>query len=820
MRDLNIRQRLLAAFIAAAFLSLFLGAMSAYTIRLLNNNLRSSSSELKSNVESELSSMHAQNAISEMASRILSASDSRDLKSINPSGTLDDLEKDGTKVDDGTRRNLVALYQARLNYLTTRETLDANMSVFMDKAQNLSTLVGESMSVVRDETVTKATKNQESISSKTDSTTKATLSELAKTSSTTMDDTVLVLQLRGKVLELEVATDSYLRAPSKDKVEKISKILADIAASFKKIPENVAGAFEVSEMNGLRDKAAEILTGKDGIVNQAVPAPASITALQQTLSDLDGKLMELADNTVFDGSNNLSNYIQQVSDNLGKSLGTLIQTQKDANISLDAVSRLQQTTASVKATLDRLLVLVQDASLKCSDASVKALRSESPALIAKLNSDRAEIVENLKKLGKDDMAAEIDEGLGDILKKASGKNGIVEQTYMAAGAYNSSISANAAINASLADANRESTNSFRNFTDRITNAMQDKISEGGVWMKVQLVFVVFIFAAAIGLGLWIGASVSKRLGAAVVQLFGLSQTLSSSAASISESSEEQATMASEQAASLEESSSTVEEISSMAARNNDAVREATKISTDVLSATDEGTKKMTAMSGTINDMNNASAQISKIIRAIDEIAFQTNILALNAAVEAARAGEAGAGFAVVAEEVRSLALRSKTAAQETEQIIARNTSLTQEGVKMCASVAESLTQIRERINNLDGLIREIANASQEQTTGLNQINQALATTSSATQKNAALAEQGASSAEELNNEAEKLIKTIDSLSRLSGVAMDGSSHVTLSIQEAYEEKKQPSIESGAKAKADHALTASGENDDRKHHFLT
>ena len=279
-------------------------------------------------------------------------------------------------------------------------------------------------------------------------------------------------------------------------------------------------------------------------------------------------------------------------------------------------------------------------------------------------------------------------------------------------------------------------------------------------------------------------------------------------------------MASEQAASLEESSSTVEEISSMAERNNDAVREAAGISSDVLGATDEGAKKMQAMSRTMDDMSKASAQIGKIIRAIDEIAFQTNILALNAAVEAARAGEAGAGFAVVADEVRALAMKCKSAAQETEQIIARNTTLTQEGVKMSTSVAESLDKIRERINQLDTLVKEISHASQEQTMGLGQINQSLATTSAATQKNAAIAQQGASSAQELSHEAGNLIATIDSLSQLSGVSMDGSSRSQISIGSGYAEDEQQALPEPEPQQAPARKSSLNQGKNGTGHFLT
>jgi hypothetical protein len=792
MRDLNIRKQLLFAFVFAAVLSLFLGLISYYTIRLLNNNLRSTSTELKENVDQELAAMHAQDVVSETANQILYATSSQQLRGINPTERMREIS--GSGVDKSLETQLGTLHQAKLNYLVTRESLDSSMAAFLEQSDALANLVAQSVAAVRQRTIASAAEKQTEISQKTETGTKNKLAELSHTAGSTLDDTVLVLQLRGKLLEVEVGVDKYLRTSAPDRAKAVTKLLGEIEAGFGKIPENVAGAFEVAEMNTLREKAAKLLTGKDGILSQAAPTPQSIAALDEALGALDAKLMELADNTVFDGSNNLSNYLQQVSGDLSGSLATLINTQKAASASLDNVSVLQQGTASLNETLYKLLFMVQNAALKCTDKCVGELREKGPTLVGQLDEDRKTIVGALNALGESERASEIDSRLSAIVQSAGAKNGVIAQTLLAAKAYNSSLAANSAIEGSLSEASRQSTSLFRNFTDRITNTMQGKVSEGGFWMKVQLWLVVFIFAIAIGLGLWIGASVSKRLSTAVIQLFGLSQKLSASAAALTESSEEQATMASEQAATLEESSSTVEEISSMAQRNNDAVREAADISSDVQGATEESSRKMQSMSKTMDDMNTASAQISKIIRAIDEIAFQTNILALNAAVEAARAGEAGAGFAVVADEVRSLALKCKNAAHETEQIIARNTSLTQEGVKMCSSVAESLETIRERINKLDSLVKEISHSSQEQTMGLGQINQSLATTSDATQKTAAIAQQGASSAQELSREASSLIETIDSLSRLSGSTMgEGQTHIAIgaALPQAREEEEAP-----------------------------
>jgi methyl-accepting chemotaxis protein len=734
MRNLNIRQRLLAGFIFSAFLSLFLGGISAYSIWLLNNNLRSSSTELKSNVETELGVMTAQNAVSEMASAILTSPDSSTLARIDP--------KRASSVGDSSMHTQVQeLYQARMNYLTTREALDQNLASFLEKTDALSALVGESV----DRSANRPSPMRHAARTTFPQAPRSPQGPRLRNSAARPAPRSTTPSWSSSYAETCSSCASQWTTTSPRPAAKaggISTLLGTIKESFDKIPENVAGVFEVAEMNGLREKAEELLTGSGGIVHQATPSASSLAELESAISQLDEKLLELADNTVFDGSNNLSSYLQQVSGDLSSSLGTLIDTQKQANEALGSVALLQQSTTALKEELYQLLFIVQNASLKCTDRCVAILRDRGKGLLDGLRSDKDAIVGALTQLGEAEAAESIDQQLTSIIEKADGSKGVIAQTIAAANAYNNAIAANTRIEASLAEASQNTASSFRNFTNRITDTMQEKVVEGGFWMKVQLVLVFFIFAVAIGLGVYIGATVAKKLGEAVVQLFGLSQKLSASAASLTESSEEQATMSSEQAASLEESSSTVEEISSMASRNNDAVREATQISTEVLSATVEGTGKMRAMSKAIDQMNTASTQIAKINRAIDEIAFQTNILALNAAVEAARAGEAGAGFAVVADEVRALALKCKNAAHETEQIIAHNNTLTHESVTMCNSVAESLETIRERINNLDTLVKEISAASQEQTTGLEQINQGLAMTSSATQKHAALAQQG------------------------------------------------------------------------------
>jgi methyl-accepting chemotaxis protein len=282
------------------------------------------------------------------------------------------------------------------------------------------------------------------------------------------------------------------------------------------------------------------------------------------------------------------------------------------------------------------------------------------------------------------------------------------------------------------------------------------------------VLVGFSVAIAIGIGLaaFITLGTNRTLRAVAEAILGGANQTSAAARQVSSSSQALAEGASEQAASLEETSSSLEEMSSMTKRNADAAAEAKQLSNQTRMAADAGSADMAEMKVAMDAIKTSSAEISKIVKTIDEIAFQTNILALNAAVEAARAGEAGAGFAVVAEEVRNLAQRSAMAAKETAAKIEDSVNRSEHGVRISGKVAKSLGEIVEKARKVDGLIAEIATASNEQNEGIGQLNSAVTQMDKVTQANAGSAEETAAAAEELSSQSAAMLEAVVGLRRL------------------------------------------------------
>jgi len=240
------------------------------------------------------------------------------------------------------------------------------------------------------------------------------------------------------------------------------------------------------------------------------------------------------------------------------------------------------------------------------------------------------------------------------------------------------------------------------------------------------------------------------------------------AAQVSTASQQLAEGNSEQASSLEETSSALEQMAAMTRTNAENSKQANDLSGQAKNAAQTGDQTMGQLNEAMTAINESSGQISKIIKVIEEIAFQTNLLALNAAVEAARAGEHGKGFAVVADEVRNLAQRAAQAARETTGLIEDSVNKAKEGTDVAGEVGKSLGAIVDDVSKVSDLINGISKASEEQAQGVDQVNTAVSQMDKVTQQNAAGAEESASAAEQLAAQATSVKGVVDELAVLVG----------------------------------------------------
>jgi methyl-accepting chemotaxis protein len=297
-------------------------------------------------------------------------------------------------------------------------------------------------------------------------------------------------------------------------------------------------------------------------------------------------------------------------------------------------------------------------------------------------------------------------------------------------------------------------------------ATQQKATRKSLLWRDGSIATVLLFVMA---AVWrMKNRISESLGNLAAILATASNSLTASASQVSAASQSLAEGASEQAASLEETSASLEEMSSMTKRNESNAQQAKLLAGQARTAADTGAGDMREMTSAMSDIKSASDNIGKILKTIDEIAFQTNILALNAAVEAARAGEAGMGFAVVADEVRNLAQRSAQAARETAEKITDSVNQSERGVTISMKVASGLTEIVDKARQVDELVAQIATASTEQSQGIGQANIALSQMDKVTQGNAASAEESASAAQELYAQTMPLQQAVHQLETLLG----------------------------------------------------
>jgi methyl-accepting chemotaxis protein len=304
---------------------------------------------------------------------------------------------------------------------------------------------------------------------------------------------------------------------------------------------------------------------------------------------------------------------------------------------------------------------------------------------------------------------------------------------------------------------------FTDYNNKLASSNQQALA------KVVKTMIVGV-AVALMLSLMLAFILTKSVTAPLIRVIGLltegSTEVSLAANRLTEASKALADGATENVASLEETSAALEELSSMTKRNADNALETNSLMNQAKVSVGRASQHMNEVITAMEQIGASGNEISKIIKTIDEIAFQTNLLALNAAVEAARAGEAGAGFAVVADEVRNLAIRSAEAAKNTADLIETTIVNIQSGSEMVNVTSENFSTVSDASQKVGALVSEVAEASKEQSQGINQISIAMTQMDKVTQANAASAEESASAASQLSGQAAVLASAVEDMNKI------------------------------------------------------
>ena len=346
-------------------------------------------------------------------------------------------------------------------------------------------------------------------------------------------------------------------------------------------------------------------------------------------------------------------------------------------------------------------------------------------------------------------AGKADEAVALFMKKARPKFKELEETSATIVAYNKRVA-----DGLTSDANNSSSHTL--------------------WIAVTL--SLFAIVAGVLVSWLMVAKTTTILREATRALSEGSEQVVSAAIQVSASSQSLAQGSSEQAATIEETSAAATEINSMAQRNTSNSKSTAEMVTKSQESFDETNRMLNDLLTAMGGISESSSKISKIIKVIDEIAFQTNILALNAAVEAARAGEAGMGFAVVADEVRSLAQRSAQAAKDTEALIEESIIKSDGGKINVDRVADAIRQLTSESAHMKILVDEINLGSIEQAKGIDQISRSIMQMEHVTQETAASSEESAAAAEELTAQAQSMQDVVEHLNAL----VDGSRAISRS----------------------------------------
>lgn len=576
----------------------------------------------------------------------------------------------------------------------------------------------------------------------------------------------------GLTLAIALTFFVVLAAVSYVAVSSLSDSFGEFSES---VEEGNAASSKVNIASAMRSNIAEFLTNPD---------PSNISDHKEMYVDLSTSLSDISEKTESDQARRALNEAIDLMEGYNSAFNSIVALKAKQSEIIETV--VHPNGDEIKSLLKEMLASDQaKGDIAGAFASSSALQSVFEAdssinrvIVKYTDADIALAKERVVELGKklvtlkDDyeMNVDFDESLKDELKERVLSRGSVVVEQYASGVADLSETLRLIKETNerqLLPVGPKFIEKIEVFQGTISDAQSSLKSDAEslqatVNLSVIIISLVGLTIGSVG-GWYVVRGITQSIDEIVARLQGAAAETLVASEQVSSSSEALARDSSEQAASIEETSSSLEEVNAMTEKNAQNAENAKKLASEARVAAESGAESMKDMITAMEDIKESSDNIANIIKTIDEIAFQTNILALNAAVEAARAGESGAGFAVVADEVRSLAHRSAEAASITAQKIENSVQKSERGVEINQRVAENLQTIVNHTQKMDDIVGEISDASAEQNRGVGLIQTSINNMDTVTQRNAAGAEETASSSRVLLEQSNSMQQTIQDL---------------------------------------------------------